>query len=871
MIFRYTLVNTITGESLQINEPDGWRDAVIKLGRDKDFRSLIELFDGAFIFYGDNGVKNGGCEFIRAIEIEHGPDAGVNINIKIDFEDGSPYETLFDGQLDLSSVEDMPNNKIKIAVIKDNFWAKFFSRKDTPVDLQAITDLDDEIISSPVDQVAIDLLSQIVTYSSEYNQLYSITYPGDGNSKLMLNWDDVVNDDIKLFSIVRGPVDNDTYAILGLFEAPYNGDFRLEIKLTVAEYISGTPEWASDTTVRLRIKKTNSDAQDIYAFPDYSTIGTSGVDSWQSFDVDVTYTMLRGEQLVIALNRASTATAYTVFGEVQLNWHTDCDAATTVPITLSGEQTIDGVATSTSRILVKNQGNQEQNGIYTTGAGAWTRVSDMDDASEFYNAAVYITAGDSQSDTAFRQTEEIDTVGFDPAIFIPTDPSDERFRVFPGYPKNNIKITASTTFKNTRANSFLIHDTAAAALKSYGLGVDNPFYSELFGSTVTTARQYDSDGCAWKYFLIKGLQLRGYELEDKPFFLSFMDWWKGANPIFNLGLGYETADGEQIIRVEKVEEFYQQTVIVNISNIRDITRKYDDKKIYNKISIGYQNWQSEDISGIDDPQTRRVYSIKFEKIGEEITVHSEFIAASLAIETTRRQTIERSKDYKFDDNTFIISVEPKDGSPDAYTPEFDENFENITDLLNPTQRYNIRLSVARNFLRWREWFNGCMQKLSSAYYRFTSGEGNYDMSSEMIIVSPDCLSDEYDGLPLSEKQDIEATEDFVHLPNYYEMKVPLEWDDYKTIRNNRKNAIGISLSDSDHVPLFIDQLDYSPSKGEATIQGWTTEFLDTSLIVDTVASRDCYPPASDPEACVDALTDELGEYLTTLSGACITA
>lgn len=46
-------------------------------------------------------------------------------------------------------------------------------------------------------------------------------------------------------------------------------------------------------------------------------------------------------------------------------------------LTLEDEQTIDGVLTSASRILVKDQTDAKQNGIYDTAAGPWTRVTDL--------------------------------------------------------------------------------------------------------------------------------------------------------------------------------------------------------------------------------------------------------------------------------------------------------------------------------------------------------------------------------------------------------------------------------------------------------------------------------------------------------------
>ncbi len=54
-------------------------------------------------------------------------------------------------------------------------------------------------------------------------------------------------------------------------------------------------------------------------------------------------------------------------------------AATTANITLSGTQTVDGVALSVGdRVLVKDQSTGSQNGIYVVASGAWTRATDAD-------------------------------------------------------------------------------------------------------------------------------------------------------------------------------------------------------------------------------------------------------------------------------------------------------------------------------------------------------------------------------------------------------------------------------------------------------------------------------------------------------------
>lgn len=69
------------------------------------------------------------------------------------------------------------------------------------------------------------------------------------------------------------------------------------------------------------------------------------------------------------------------------------DLATTANITLSGEQTIDGTLTSASRVLVWKQTTASQNGIYVTGAGAWTRATDQDATAEFRPGVPFLIKG----------------------------------------------------------------------------------------------------------------------------------------------------------------------------------------------------------------------------------------------------------------------------------------------------------------------------------------------------------------------------------------------------------------------------------------------------------------------------------------------
>jgi hypothetical protein len=88
-------------------------------------------------------------------------------------------------------------------------------------------------------------------------------------------------------------------------------------------------------------------------------------------------------------------------------------AATTANITLSGLQTVDGVALiAGDRCLVKNQTAEQDNGIYDVSATTWTRSSDANLIGELAGALVTITEGTQFGGKAFdTDLKATDTLG----------------------------------------------------------------------------------------------------------------------------------------------------------------------------------------------------------------------------------------------------------------------------------------------------------------------------------------------------------------------------------------------------------------------------------------------------------------------------
>lgn len=102
-----------------------------------------------------------------------------------------------------------------------------------------------------------------------------------------------------------------------------------------------------------------------------------------------------------------------------LAWKAPCFVATTANITLSGPQTIDGVAVVPgNRVLVKDQTISSQNGLYIVAAGAWVRSPDANSTPELDGAATYVLTGTINAGKTFIQTTADPVIGADPIVFV---------------------------------------------------------------------------------------------------------------------------------------------------------------------------------------------------------------------------------------------------------------------------------------------------------------------------------------------------------------------------------------------------------------------------------------------------------------------
>ena len=103
---------------------------------------------------------------------------------------------------------------------------------------------------------------------------------------------------------------------------------------------------------------------------------------------------------------------------VGISWKPPVNTASTGNLTLSGTQTVDGVAlVAGDRVLVKDQTDDYENGIYVVAAGAWSRSPDANTWDELVSALVFVESGGQAGNAFYCPIQPGGTLGVTPVIW----------------------------------------------------------------------------------------------------------------------------------------------------------------------------------------------------------------------------------------------------------------------------------------------------------------------------------------------------------------------------------------------------------------------------------------------------------------------
>jgi hypothetical protein len=199
---------------------------------------------------------------------------------------------------------------------------------------------------------------------------------------------------------------NQTISISG--DATGTGNTAISLSLanigTVGTYTKVTTDEKGRVTAGTTLSATDIPTLTANKISDFDTqVRTSTVSQLSVPTTDLVMNSQKITGLADPISAQDAATKAYVDGVAQgLDAKASVTVATIADITLSGTQTIDGVAlTPGNRVLVKNQTTTEQNGIYIVAAGAWSRALDADTWNDLISAFTFVEEGTLNADTGW--------------------------------------------------------------------------------------------------------------------------------------------------------------------------------------------------------------------------------------------------------------------------------------------------------------------------------------------------------------------------------------------------------------------------------------------------------------------------------------
>ncbi len=374
----------------------------------------------------------------------------------------------------------------------------------------------------------------------------------------------------------------------------------------------------------------------------------------------------------------------------------------------------------------------------------------------------------------------------------------------------SIDVNIATTEADTTGKAFPIFE-AGARISQVICDSQDAFRSNYFGRIDSQPQAYGIDGCGSKRAIINGFLIRGFPItgtNSRTIRLSMQEYFRGLNPIDNLGMGIEKIGDDYFIVIEPKSYFYDaNTIILTLDNVPNIKKYEVEDKYYARVNVGYEKWETQFRSGLDEVNSKRKYDTGIKAVSNELDLISNFVTGAYPIELTRRKQYsgDPTEDTEYDEENFIICL----NEGDITLAEKDENFSIVENIYSPETAYNLRLSPARNLLRWNPIINAGLQKNPGREIKFTSGEGNYKMTS---AIDGDC-SGNWDNAIIGESDNIQwddvnnTDKDPIWLPEGADFRFPITTTQHALILANPKGVIEISDTDEDHVKYFI--IDYT--------------------------------------------------------------
>lgn len=824
MPLQFTIIDYTTnpaGVSTVVNEPVGWDSTTLRLKRDKTWHGFFDFFDDS---YGKMQWHGAAYTILQNAYNTYGVQALCNLLVTYSCSDTDIPHEIYRGNFVFAGYNQVCGDLCyaECGVESDTCLTQFRSRYDQKVNLNQLDTFDDDACGNNINITGVTLDFYNVfsgqTTFKVIGQVLPTTYSG--------RW----------LTISSATVYNGTYLITNIVVSGADTLITIQAELPLAAGIAANikshclqPYNALNKAVALKPVVLLRNAQ-----------WNIAKDYYYSF-----ITLVPGDEVVglyvtpfapLVANDLDLAFSLSENCEVNakpFDWSAETSAIYNAsepnvqyPLTIDYDIDISGTFLDNQTVVGADRTN--------------------------FEAALYLMWGfrDTSNDNSLNQTKLIDFSGYsaDPFTYnfstVAAGTSTGSLTLMPGhsvwlfwritykldysdatahiswlYNASTIKFSTQTTMSQTDAKTYLVNEALSRCTEAY-TGDCLRVKSDYFGRTDSQPYPSLTDGCAGLASVTNGLQIRNATMQDgsqPAMSVSMQQLFEALKTVYNIGMGLEPDEvrgGTNMwLRVEPVEYFYDNDVLVVLNNITEVSTRCDAERLYSKLNIGYSKWETENVDGLKDVFTKREYRTSLKETNREYTQLSTFIASCNAIEITRRKYGISSKDWRYDNNIFFLLLartfagfESESGIADAY-----ENLPHANTL------YNLRITPVRNLLRHLKSVLQCYRNYTTGKVVFSSGDGNLvaqtDLNNSTCVLENGVLSENQDVSPATLATPAAAYP--YASAELVTFEYPVTWQQYLAIKANPYGLIGYQCGSGPIQYGWIEDFQLKPYTGMA--------------------------------------------------------
>lgn len=373
------------------------------------------------------------------------------------------------------------------------------------------------------------------------------------------------------------------------------------------------------------------------------------------------------------------------------------------------------------------------------------------------------------------------------------------------YKESTFLLTNNSLCDATNSKMYLPHETLSR-ISEYVTNNCLTVYSDYLGRTDSQPYNYSEDGCGALYGLTTGLFLRRIEDvktgDQAPIFsLSFNDVINALTAVNPLGFSIETIGENEVIRVEDWKYFYNDSIIADLGTV-SVEKEPNLKLHFKNFKTGYAKYEAEEYNGLDEFLTEREYTTKLINHNGKLEKVCQFVASGYAIEITRRKGNADSKDWRFDNDTFIICLRRYYGGLEVEQG----NILDAENIIDPPTILNFRISPARMAMQWFQYATTFIKGAKELI--FSTGKGNVSAKGEMFS---DCT---IETQAIAENQNLTQpyfieSQNGIYTPELHSIKnVPFTFKQYKALKENTNGLFAYKCDETQRYG-WVQEASYS--------------------------------------------------------------